>query len=60
MSFFVFQHVQAIHRLDLVAEKLDPKRLVVKICGIYVHHVAVYAKVATIEINVVSLVSHIH
>ena len=48
-----------IHRVDLVAEKLDAKRFVSPIYGIDVHHVAVYAKVASVEVVIVSLVAHI-
>ena len=48
-----------IHRLYLVAEKLDPKRLIVKICRVNIDHVAVYAKIPAIKKIVVAFVTHI-
>ena len=48
-----------IHRLYLVTEKLDPKRLIVKIRGVDVDHVAVYAKIPAIKKIVVAFVAHI-
>ena len=59
LRLFVFEHVQMIHRLYLVAEKLDPKRLIVKIRGIDIDHVAVYAKIPAIKKIVVAFVTHI-